>query len=178
MKGMMFSEFVEWVERTWSEDVADDMIEGTPLRSGGAYTAVGTYPHDELVALVVTLSGLVDRDVPSIVRHFGRDLFERLVRVHPDTLAQAPDAFTLLGRLEGHIHPEVRKLYPGAEVPSFDATPSDRSLDLVYRSPRGFADLAEGLIEGCSAWYDEPMTIHREELDDGSTRFHIVRRAL
>ncbi len=177
MKGMMFSEFVEWVERTWSEEVADTMIDGTALPSGGAYTSVGTYDHGELVALVVTLSGLVEREVPILVQDFGRDLFQRLVTTHPDTLAQAPDAFALLSRLESHIHPEVRKLYPDAEVPSFAATTEARSLRLVYRSPRGFADLAQGLIEGCAAWYDEPLTIRREDLDDGATRFLLERRA-
>ena len=71
MKGMMFSEFVEWVERTWSEEVADTMIDGTALPSGGAYTSVGTYDHGELVALVVTLSGLASAQNPMTLTNDG-----------------------------------------------------------------------------------------------------------
>ena len=176
MKGMMFSEFTEWVERSWSMDTADEVIDDTHLPSGGAYTAVGTYDHQEMVALVVTLSKKVNRPVPDLVREFGHNLFSRLAQSHPEALKDADTAFALLGRLEDHIHPEVRKLYPGAEVPSFASSGDARSLSLTYRSPRGLADLAHGLIEGCAEWFGEDLTVEREQLHDGTTRFHIERR--
>jgi len=175
VKGIMFSEFVEWVERTWTPDTADQMLDATELASMGAYTGVGTYDHREMLALVTTLARLTEQPASDLVRGFGRDLFPRLAQGHPDTLAHADDAFALLNRLEAHIHPEVRKLYPGAEVPSFSARSDDRSMQLTYRSPRHLADLAEGLIEGCAAWFDEALTIRRQEQDDGSTCFHIER---
>lgn len=175
MKGMMFTEFLEWVERTWSDEVADDVVDACSLPSQGAYTAVGTYDHAEMLALVTALAGRVDEPVDGLVKRFGRDLFAVLARSHPDTLRDSKSAFELLGRLDDHIHPEVRKLYPDAEVPKFDAELEEGDLRLIYRSSRPFADLAEGLIQGCGVWFDEPLETERTDHEDGSTSFHVRR---
>ncbi len=44
MNGIVFTEFMEMVEKTWGIDMVDVV---TPL-SEGSYTCVGTYPHEEL----------------------------------------------------------------------------------------------------------------------------------
>jgi hypothetical protein len=176
MKGMMFTELGEWVERRWSADVLDDIIDACDLPSGGAYTAVGTYDHTEMVALVTALSEQVGTPVPDLVHAFGRDLFGVLATAHPAVLTDADSSFGLLARLEDHIHPEVRKLYPEAEVPRFDARPDGDVLVLDYHSSRPFADLAAGLIEGCAAWFGESIEVHRQPLADGGERFTLHRR--
>ena len=56
MKGMVFTEFLEMVEDKFSADMVDDIIDDSAPPSGGAYTAVGTYDHNELVGMVVALS--------------------------------------------------------------------------------------------------------------------------
>ena len=56
MKGIVFKEFIDMVEATFGEEMLDTVIENSDLPSGGVYTSVGTYPHTELVAMVVTLS--------------------------------------------------------------------------------------------------------------------------
>ena len=52
MKGIVFTEFLEMVEDRFSLDMVDDLIDDCDLPSGGVYTAVGTYSHEEIVALV------------------------------------------------------------------------------------------------------------------------------
>lgn len=176
MKGMMFSEFIEWVERTWSPDVADAIIDNSEgLSNGGAYTGVGTYPHQEMLTLVGALSAEVGQPAPEIVHAFGRAAFGRLAEAHPGTMIDCKSAFQLLSRLDAHIHPEVRKLYPDAEVPQFEAFEKGDTLELLYRSSRPFADLAAGLIEGCGLWFEQPLQVAREDLDDGATRFVVTR---
>jgi len=56
MKGVVFTEFLDMVEAKFSADMVDDIIDDAKLASGGAYTAVGTYPHSEMVALGVALA--------------------------------------------------------------------------------------------------------------------------
>ena len=51
MKGVVFTEFVEFAEEEFGLGVADDMISRCTLPSGGAYTAIGTYDHRELVQM-------------------------------------------------------------------------------------------------------------------------------
>jgi len=56
MKGMVFTEFLEMVEDQFGFTMADKIISEAELASGGVYTSVGTYHHQEMVALVVNLS--------------------------------------------------------------------------------------------------------------------------
>ena len=58
VKGIVFTEFLEMVESRFGLEVADRMIESAALKSRGAYTAVGTYDHEELIWLTSELSWL------------------------------------------------------------------------------------------------------------------------
>ena len=49
MKGMIFTEFLDMVEERFGLAVADRIIEAGGSSTGGAYTAVGTYDHREMV---------------------------------------------------------------------------------------------------------------------------------
>src|SRR5262249_19283568 len=78
---------------------------------------------------------------------------------------EVSSAFAFLENVHNYIHVEVKKLYPDAELPSFEcARAGDNGLDMVYRSPRRMADLAEGLIQGCADPYGESLDIARAVL--------------
>ncbi|HBR92854.1 MAG TPA: hypothetical protein DEA90_01670, partial [Opitutae bacterium] len=55
MKGMVFTNFLEMVEERYGIDMVDTIIDASDLPSNGAYTAVGTYPHTEMVSLLISL---------------------------------------------------------------------------------------------------------------------------
>jgi len=171
MKGIVFCEFVEMMEQEFSAEMADEILSGTLLESGGAYTTVGTYDHHEMLALVTQLSEKTGMPVPELVEAFGRYLFGRFVVLYPDFFEGVDGAFSFLDRIEEHVHVEVRKLYPDAELPTFETSRVDNdTMLMVYQSKRPFADLAHGLIEGCIAHYGEPVDVHMEDLsDDGRT---------
>jgi len=173
MKGIVFTEFLEFVEREFGDDTADEILEGAELASGGAYTAVGTYDPVELVRLVAGLAAVQDAQVSSLLRAFGRALLGRFTLSHPQFFEQAPDAFTFLAGVDRHIHSEVRKLYPEAELPVFEAArPEPGVLVLDYRSSRALADLAEGLIGGCLEQFGEDAELEADDLSGGA-RTHV-----
>jgi hypothetical protein len=68
MKGMVFTEFLEMVEDKFGFDTADDIIETSKdkLSTEGIYTAVGTYPHTEIITLVTNLSTVTKISVPKL----------------------------------------------------------------------------------------------------------------
>jgi hypothetical protein len=180
MRGIVFTEFLEMVEDRFTPAVADQIIEAARLSSGGAYTAVGTYDHHELVQLVVQLSRVTGIAGPELVRAFGEYLFGRFVLAYPHFFDHVASAFTFLARVENHIHTEVRKLYPDAELPTFtcDAAVPNR-LMLTYKSARPFADLAEGLILGCIQHFGETIDVHKDDLSQGHktcVRFVLTKR--
>ncbi len=180
MKGIVFCEFVEMMEQEFSADMADEIISGAALESGGAYTTVGTYDHHEMLALVTRLSEKTGTPVPDLVEAFGRYLFGRFVELYPSFFEGVDGAFSFLDRIEEHVHVEVRKLYPDAELPTFETSRTDdNTMVMVYRSTRPFADLARGLIEGCVAHYGEAVDVQMEDLsDEGRThvRFTLKRQ--
>ena len=180
MKGIVFCEFVEMMEQEFSGEMADEIISGAQLESGGAYTTVGTYDHHEMLTLVTRLSEKTGMPVPDLINAFGRYLFGRFFELYPAFFEGVDGAFSFLDRIEEHVHVEVRKLYPDAELPTFATSrPNDDTMVMVYQSKRPFADLAHGLIEGCIAHYDEPVNVESEDLsNDGRThvRFTLTRQ--
>lgn len=181
MKGVVFTEFLTMVEEQFSAEMVEELIAACELRSGGAYTSIGTYDHHELVALVVALSGRTGAAVPTLVHAFGRHLCQHFTATYPGFFSAAADTLAFLERVEDHVHIEVRKLYPDAELPSFACRRVDAdTLEMVYRSHRGFSDLAYGLIEACAEHYGEVVTIAMDDLSEGTktqVRFVVHRAA-
>jgi hypothetical protein len=179
MKGIVFSEFLEFVEERFDADRVDDMIELAAPPSEGAYTSVGTYDHREMLQLVGALSELSDIPVPELVRVFGRHLFGRLSIAYPKFMEGADSSFKFLQNVENYIHVEVRKLYSDADLPQFEFEfPNPEQMVLTYHSVRPFADLAQGMMEGCIAHFGEEIAIEREDLSPKSgytTRFILTR---
>jgi len=180
MKGIVFSEFVEMVETRFGAEMADAIITGAQLQSGGSYTAVGTYDHHEMLALIGGLSGRTGMPPGELVRAFGAHLFGRFAELYPTFFDNVGSAFDFLARIENHVHMEVVKLYPDAELPTFDITrPDPATLQMVYKSGRPFADLALGLMQGCAAHYGEDIAIEEVDLSQGArthSRFTLKRR--
>jgi len=56
MKGIVFTEFLQLVEEKFGYEMVDKLLVAANLEHGGAYTAVGTYGHQELITLVSKLS--------------------------------------------------------------------------------------------------------------------------
>ena len=169
MKGIVFTEFLDLVEEKFGLEVADKIIEQSDLSTGGAYTAIGTYDHAELVQLVVRLSEETDIEVGALVKVFGEYLFGRLVASHPVFLEGITSAEEMLRKVHDVIHVEVKKLYPKAELPAFKCSDApDGRLNMDYESPRGFGDLAEGLMTGCASHFGEEIDIEREDTSGGA----------
>jgi hypothetical protein len=178
MKGVVFSEFIEMVESQFSPETADEIILAADLASGGMYTSVGTYDHGEMLALVSQLSSKTSIPSMQLMQAFGAHLFGRFVELYPAFFDGVDGTFDFLSQIEDHVHVEVRKLYPDAELPTFDTSHLDPdTLEMVYRSGRPFADLALGLIRGCADHYNEHLAVEQLDLsDDGRTHVRFTLR--
>lgn len=171
MKGIVFTEFLDMVESAYSADLVDDIIEDADLDSGGVYTAVATYPHQEMVALVTALCQRTGLGMPDALKGFGHYLFGRFHALYPQFFQDVSDSFAFLSGIEGIIHAQVLKLYPDAELPRFHIERHDaRNLIIRYESVRHFEDLAEGLINACAEHFGESITLARETVGEGESR--------
>ena len=175
MKGIVFTEFLEMVESRFSADMVDDIIGDAQPSNGGAYTAVGTYDHAELVSMVVALGERTGTPVPVLVRAFGQHMFGRFLAGYPAFFEGMTGAIQFLAGIEDVIHAEVLKLYPDAQLPRFECTLLPNGLEMIYLSPRHFDDLAHGLIDGALAHWGGGYDVLRSAAGNGATRFVITR---
>lgn len=171
MKGIIFTEFLDMVEERFGLAVTDRIIEAAASATGGAYTAVGTYDHQEMVRMVAALSQEIGIPAADLARVYGQHLFGYFVRNHAaDVRWIELDLLFFCARWEiGHIHVEVRKLYANAELPRFEisAPTTATTMTMTYRSVRALADVAEGLMNGCAAHFGEQIEVCRSDLSGG-----------
>lgn len=168
MKGIVFTELIDMVEATFGADLMDDVFEDCTLESDGAYTAVGTYDHQELLQIVGVLSKHSDIPVRDLVHKYGHHLFSRFHTLMPQFFEKPQSAFEFLQSVHGYIHVEVKKLYPDAALPTFETDlKGDDTLIMTYRSQCPFADFAHGLMQGCVDFYKENIQIEGEDKNSG-----------
>lgn len=158
MKGVIFNAVEESVRAEFGEDAWDDLLEAAG--ASGSYTSLGTYPDAEMQALVEAACDMLAMSQPDLLRHLGRKAFAYLAGRNPDLMGSFTDTRSVLLGLNGVIHPEVRKVYPGADAPTFGVNAqSADSLSLTYRSNRGMCHFAEGLTLGAADHFGEQVAV-------------------
>lgn len=162
MKGVVFTEFLTLVDTAFSPEMAEEIIAACDLPSGGVYTSVGTYSHQELIAMVVELSKRTETPVPALVKTFGHHLFNVLANSTMVEIDVKQDFFDFLFSVENYIHVEVKKLYPEASLPEISCTLNEnKTLTLDYQSRCPFADLADGLLHEGAVFFKTDVEIER-----------------
>lgn len=181
MKGVVFTEFLDFVESAMGAETVEAIIADCTLSTGGAYTAVGAYPFEELRDLLTALSKRSNMPAADLLRAFGGHLCSRFLAGYPEFFHRAGNLFSLLASVDSQIHAEVRKLYPDAELPRMEVEEHrPERLVMTYRSSRGLEALAEGLIDASARHYREPVDVALERARDEQgelVRFTLTRRA-
>lgn len=176
MKGMIFTEFLELVEEKFGLVMVDKIIAQSELDSGGAYTAVGTYEFNEMLQLITNLSQNTDISVDDLLMVYSEHLFKALIKAHPNLVAHYKDPMSLLETIEDHIHVEVQKIYPDAQLPTFVLEErTDTKMVMVYKSDKALYMLGKGLMLETFKLFNVPANIEFEKLNEQGTevRFFI-----
>jgi predicted hydrocarbon binding protein len=158
MKGIIFNIVESVVIAEHGIDTWDDVIDDSGVL--GAYTSLGSYPDSDLLAIADTVADRINATPSAVIRHVGHQGISRVYDRHPEFFTDHDDVLSFLLSIETVVHPEVRSLYPGADVPHFVYNLVDEStLELVYRSTRQRCDFAEGLILGAAEHYRQSVEI-------------------
>lgn len=162
MKGIVFNLLEEIVVREHGEDTWDALLDAAGV--DGVYTSLGNYPDADLTALVGAAAQALALPADDVVRWFGRGALPLLAARYPAFFAPHADARAFVLTVNEIIHPEVRKLYPGADTPAFafDASDPER-LVMDYRSARRLCTFAEGLLLGAGDHYGQAVAIAQPE---------------
>lgn len=172
MKGLIFTTFSRLVEEKFGLETWDELIDRVDPESEGVYTSVDTYPDEELFAFVGELSKITGIAGEDLVRTFGEYAFGALVGLYP-RFVEGKDLKGFLQSVQDVIHVEVRKLHPGAQLPTITyEDPAPDRLVMHYQSPRNIPALAEGLIRGASRHFGQEIDIECRPYRDNGDQVH------
>ncbi len=162
MKGILFNLAEEVVAAAHGPDSWERIIDASSV--SGAYTTLGNYPDEEFNKIVAGAVQVLGAPEATVVSSIAEGAIPLLNERYPDFFAGHVSARTFILTLNGIIHPEVRKLYPGVDVPEFGFTDHgpDGALEVVYQSKRQLCALAEGFIRGAATRYGETVSIAHE----------------
>lgn len=161
MKGVVFNLLQAVVTRCHGEDTWDALLDAADV--DGSYTSLGNYPDEEMGKLVTTAATMLSLTPNEVLRWFGQQAMPVLAERYPAFFDAHTTARPFVLSLNSIIHPEVRKVYPGADVPVFDFhNADDGALLMGYHSARRLCALAQGFVEGATGHYGE--TVHFEHL--------------
>jgi heme-NO-binding protein len=157
MKGVVFNLLEEVVVRAHGQDAWDGLLDATGLP--GAYTSLGSYPDEHVSKLVQAAAGALGKTPTEVLRWFGQQAMPVLAERYPVFFEPHRSARKFILSLNSIIHPEVRKIYPGADAPTFDFEDApDGTLLMGYYSVRRLCALAQGFIEGAGHHYGETLS--------------------
>ncbi|WP_040280365.1 heme NO-binding domain-containing protein [Psychroserpens damuponensis] len=178
MKGIIFTEFLDLVEEKFGLGMVDEIINQSNLESNGVYTSVGTYEFSEMLQLITHLSENTSISVDDLLIVYSEHLFKALIKSHPNLVEHYKDPLDLLASIENHIHVEVQKIYPEAQLPTFILEEkTNTKLVLVYKSEKALYMLGKGLMLETFKLFKTPVDIKFEKLNDSGSevRFFIEK---
>lgn len=175
MKGIVFTEFLELVEEKFGLETVDEIISKSDLKSGGVYTAVGTYSFSEMLQLLTHLSEKTAISIDDLLLVYGEHLFAVLGKAYPGLLETYSDPIEMLSSIENHIHVEVRKIYPDAELPSFTIEEKkENCLIMLYKSSRAMHHFGLGLMNKTFEYFNSSANIVLEKIKEDGTEVRFI----
>lgn len=171
MRGVVFTELLEFVENALGFDVADKMIEMAKLSNHGAFSQGGNYPFDHMVKLLESLSKITGKSPNELLYIFGEHLFSILVKLYAKDIKNRGGSLEFIDSVDSFVHIEVKKLYPDVDLPRFiTEEKSEKHLVLIYESEKKLEAFAHGLIIACGKYFDEILDVKYETISQNPYR--------
>jgi hypothetical protein len=162
MKGIIFNLLEDIVRQHHGLDVWEAMLDLSG--ASGIYTSLGNYSDEEIFSLVGAASKILEIPPADVLRWFGRHAIAELSVRMPEMFNVHVSSRAFILNVNRAIHPEVRKLYSGADCPYFNFQDApDGSLTMGYRSSRRLCHLAEGFIAGAAQVYCDSVESRQDK---------------
>ncbi len=170
MKGIVFTEFLDLVEAKFGLAMVDKIIQQSELASHGSYTAIGTYEFSEMLQLLQNLNNNTGISIDDLLLTYGEHFFSVIENSYAGLLASYDGPIAMLSSIENHIHVEVQKIYPDAELPTFTVEKkTEDSLIMIYKSSRAMYNFGLGLMNKTFEHFNTTATIVVEKIKKDGT---------
>jgi hypothetical protein len=175
MKGIIFTEFLEHVEDKYGLEMVDYIITKSDLESEGIYTAVGTYSFSEMLQLLNYLSDRTQISIDNLLLLYGEYFFGAVNKSYPEFILMYKCPIEMISSIEHHIHSEVIKIYPEAELPTFKVIEkTNNSLIMDYKSSRAMHHFGLGIMNKTFEHFNATAVIALEKIKEDGTEVRFV----
>ena len=175
MKGIVFTEFLDLVEEKFGLEMVDKIISQSKLESEGIYTSIGTYSFSEMLQLLTNLSNNTGISTDDLLLVYAEHFFSVIETSYPGLLATYNDPIEMLASIEDHIHVEVQKIYPDAELPTFIIEEqTENSLIMIYKSSRAMHHFGLGLMNKTFEHFNSTASIVLEKIKEDGTEVKFI----
>ena len=178
MKGIIFNITENFITENYGEDTYEEIIEICKMTTTDPFVGPGTYPDSDFNELVSKSTFKLNMSTHEFLKKLGHFAFYGLANRYPNFVDQHIHPKEFLKTVDGVIHVEVRKLYKGTQLPTFQyAEPSENELIITYYSERRLYSLMEGLISGVAEYFkttiEQKQRIFSKE-DKEFCDFHLI----
>jgi len=128
-----------------------------------------------MLQLLEHLSKKTDLSIDNLLLVYAEHFFGVIEDSYPGLLATYKDPIEMISSIENHIHVEVRKIYPDAELPTFEVVEKTKdSLVLIYTSSRAMHHFGLGLMNKTFEHFDATATIELEKIKEDGTEVRFI----
>lgn len=182
MNGLLFREFLRFIEQLTSYETVDRIIQNSHICSDGAYTTIGTYPPQELFCLVKAFSDDSMQKENSIIQAFGQYMFAVYLMKYPSFFANKSSTYDFLTHIEKHVQKCIKAFYHGMILPSMQCNIIlNHSKLITYHASPHFADFTAGIIDAAIHHFHETLQCTRDNIEGEhglTVTFHLHERFL
>lgn len=158
MKGIIFNLFEEFLVENLGEDACEEILASTPMKTTEPFVGPGSYPDEDLMALVASTVKRMGVPADEALRAFGRFCIPPLARRFPGLMTPHSHPRDFLLTVDSFHSTEVNKLFDGARCPRFHyESPAPDRLVMRYESDRRLCALVDGLLDGVASHYGVPI---------------------
>ena len=158
-----------------AQEMVDNIIENSNLESNGIYTSIGTYAFSEMLQLLQHLSTNTNISIDDLLLVYAEHFFAVLAKSYPELIESYKDPIDMLASIENHIHVEVVKIYPDAELPTFEIIEkTENSLIMIYKSSRAMHHFGLGLMNKTFEHFNSTATIELEKIKEDGTEVKFI----
>lgn len=175
MQGIFFTEFLDLVENKFGLAMVDKIITQSDLNTMGVYTRAGNYSFFEMLELLKNLSSNTNISIDALLLTYGEYFFDVLEQGYPTFLNTYKDPIEVWASIENHIHIEVRKIYPDAELPTFTVVQKTKNkLILIYYSNKAMHYFTLGLMNKTFDYFNTKVIITLEKINKEGTEVKFI----
>lgn len=158
MLGLLFHQLEKFVNEKLGPTSWLTLMDSTGVKK--RFQALNNYSDSEFMILIHRASGILGLEIKDLQYEFGHFIVSPLCKIYAPFISPEWTALDLLENTESAIHRTVRLKNPNASPPALTVKRlSEDEVEIIYRSPRKLCRLAQGIIVGIGARYDQQLEV-------------------